>query len=329
MKAGDSEPCVVCASRQAMACDFEVLLWGRERSYLEAVARTALENVELMEGQLSAYRMLSEVDQVNAAAARAPVKVSPQFFELLKTCLLISEETDGAFDITTGPLIKLWGFYERRPRVPSEDEIERVLRCVGYKHVLLNERDFTVRFDTDGVEINLGAIGKGYAVQQVAKYLREMGVPGALVHAGRSSSYALGTQPDGTPWRLGIEHPRFPERRIAVVHAVDYSASNSGCSEQFLEVGGVIYPHIIDPRTGRPAQGLWGAVAIAPDAAQSDALATAFFVMGEEGTRKYCKHHPEVTAVLIPRFEGEPAPLLVGSCRGIEIEKQVLPAETD
>ncbi|MGC8834608.1 MAG: FAD:protein FMN transferase [Armatimonadota bacterium] len=322
MKAADSEPCIVRASRWAMACEFEVLLWGRERSYLEAAARTALEDVERIEGQLSAYQILSEVDQINAAAARAPVKVSPQLFELLQACLRISEETEGAFDITAGPLIKLWGFYDRRPRVPSEEEIEGALRCVGYKHVLLNERDFTVRFDTDGVEINLGAVGKGYAVQQVAKYLREMDVLGALVHAGRSSSYALGTQPNGTPWRLGIEHPLCSNRRVAVVCAVDYSVSNSGCSEQFLEVGGVIYPHIIDPRTGRPSQGLWGAAAVAPDAVQSDALATAFFVMGEEGTRKYCKLHPDVAALLIPQLRSadEVVPIVVGSCKGIEIK---------
>lgn len=305
---------VVQASCWAMACRFELVLWGRERRYLEAVAREALEEVQRLEGQLSAHRVLSEVDQVNAAAAKAPVRVSPQLFDLLAKCVEISEATGGAFDITAGPLVRTWGFFDRQPRVPSSDEVADALRRVGFGNLILSEADLTVSFAVEGMEINLGAVGKGYAVDRVAQYLLEMEVPGALIHAGRSTSYALGTQPDGSPWKLGVTHPLSPERRVLALAVRDRSVSNSGCTEQYLEQGGRIYSHIIDLRTGWPAQGLLSAVAVAPTGTESDALATAFFVLGEEGTRRFCTLHPEVGAVLLPRPpEGNDVePIIIG-----------------
>ena len=311
---GFADDPMVCASCWAMACEFELMLWGRERRYLEAAAREALEEVQRLEGQLSAHRALSEVDQVNAAAHRAPVKVSPQLFDLLTKCVQISAATDGAFDITAGPLVKAWGFFDRRPRVPPRGELAEALGRVGFRHLVLNEADLTVGFAVEGMEINLGAVGKGYAVDRVVEYLREMEVPGALVHAGRSTSYALGTQPDGRPWKLGVAHPTDPSRRVLALAVCNRSVSNSGCTEQCLELDGAFYGHIIDPRTGWPAQGLLSAVALAPTATESDALATAFFVLGEEGTRRYCGSHSDVGAVLLPcpRDGSGVEPIIIG-----------------
>ncbi|MGQ9525140.1 MAG: FAD:protein FMN transferase [Armatimonadota bacterium] len=315
---------VVRASCWAMACQFELILWGRDRRYLEAVAREALDEVRRLDEQLSAHRVLSEVDQVNAAACRAPVKVSPQLFDLLAMCMRISADTDGAFDITTGPLVKAWGFFDRKPRVPPPDETAEALSRVGFRHLTLDETNLTVSFCVEGMEINLGAVGKGYAVDCVARYLREMGVPGALIHSGRSTSYALGTQPDGTPWRLGVAHPLDPSRRALTLAVSDRGVSNSGCTEQCLEADGRLYGHIIDPRTGWPAQGLLSAVALASTASESDALATAFFVLGEEGTRRYCSSHPGVSAVLLPRLSDgcDVEPVIIGDdiCLAQEVE---------
>lgn len=308
------EPAVVRMSRFAMACDFEVLLWGRQRDYLEAAAQQALEDVRVLEGQLSAYQLLSEVDQINAAAASRPVRVSPQVFGLLEQAIRISAATGGAFDITVGPLVKCWGFYQRSGRLPSAREMETARAVVGYQHLRLHHEWMSVSFDAEGMEINLGAIGKGYAVDRVVEYLASLGIPGALVDAGRSSSYALGTQPAGEAWRLGVEHPLDPNRRVAVLSVSNVGVSNSGPTQQFFEADGVVYGHIIDPRTGWPAQGVLSAVAIAPTAAESDALSTAFSVMGVEATRAYCEAHPGVRALLVPRPQAgdRVAPVAIG-----------------
>lgn len=308
------EPAVVRMSRFAMACNFEVLLWGRQRDYLEAAAQQALEDVRVLEGQLSAYQLLSEVDQINAAAASRPVRVSPQVFGLLEQAIRISTETGGAFDITVGPLVRCWGFYQRSGRVPSAQEMETARAVVGYQHLRLHHKSMSVSFDAEGVEINLGAVGKGYAVDRIVEYLVSLGIPGALVDAGRSSSYALGTQPAGEAWRLGVEHPLDPDRRVAVLSVSNVGVSNSGPTQQFFEADGVVYGHIIDPRTGWPAQGILSAVAIAPTAAESDALSTAFAVMGVEATRAYCEAHSGVRALLVPRPQAgdRVAPVAVG-----------------
>jgi thiamine biosynthesis lipoprotein len=298
--------------RRAMATDFEVLLpYGMPDAL--AAAETALDEVDRLEDQLTVFRDHSEVSRLNRLAAEAAVPVEEGFYELLAFAARLSAATEGAFDITTGALTKAWGFYRRCGRVPSNEERTEALARVGMQHVVLQPEERTIRYLRPGLEINLGSIGKGYALDRAAELLRcRWHLRSALLHGGHSSVYALGSEPgDRRGWAVGIRHPWDPERRLAVVRLRNRGLGTSAATFQHLEYNGRKLGHILDPRTGWPAEGLASASVVAPTAAEADALATAFFILGVDRARDYCAAHPAIGAVLLP--EGEKArPVVLG-----------------
>lgn len=283
-----------------MGSEFEVVAWGADRSDLLAAANEALDEIERLDQQLSHYRSTSDICHLNERAARGPVYVEPRLFDLLRRVKEIHARTGGAFDVTAGPLIRAWGFFLKQGRVPAPEDLEAALKHVGMDCVELDERASTVRFLRPGVELHLGAVGKGYAVDRAVEVLAERGVPGALVHGGNSSIGAFGVGPGGQPWGVGLRHPLDAGRRLAVLCLENCSLSTSGATGDFFEVEGRRYCHVLDPRRGRPAEGLLSVSVIAPTATESDALSTAFFVMGPELTRAYCAERPEIAALLVP-----------------------------
>jgi len=298
-------------ARQAMATQFEVVLpFGTPRAF--EMAEDALDEIDRIEEQLSVYRAQSEVSRLNCAAADGPVSVEERLFNLLARAARISAETSGAFDVTAGPLIKTWGFFRREGRVPTPEERAEVLQRVGMAHLGLDAERRTVAFRRPGIEVNLGSIGKGYALDRAAAILRrDWGVPTGLLHGGHSSVYAIGTEPgDSRGWSVGIRHPWQPDRRIAIVHLKDQGLATSAATFQHLEHNGRKLGHILDPRTGWPAEGTSSATVLAPTAAEADALATAFYVRGVEAARDYCVAHPGIGAVVLP--EGAGRPVVVG-----------------
>jgi thiamine biosynthesis lipoprotein len=307
-----AEVALLRVGRRAMATTFEVLLpYGIPHAL--AAVEAALDEVDRLEDQLTVFRDNSEVSRLNRRAARQPVEVEDGLFHLLALSARLSAETEGAFDITTGPLTKAWGFYRRQGRVPSEEVRAEALRRVGMRHVELRPEPPTVQFRRHGVEINLGSIGKGYALDRVSQLLcTEWNLPAALLHGGHSSVYAMGTEPgERRGWAVGIRHPWDPERRLAVVRLRDRALATSAATFQHLEHEGRKLGHVLDPRTGWPAEGLASATAVAATAAEADALSTAFFVLGVEKSRAYCANHPGVGAVLLP--EGDNAgPVVIG-----------------
>jgi thiamine biosynthesis lipoprotein len=283
-----------------MATQFDVILpWGTPRA--DDAASDALALVDRLEAQLTVYRDNSEISRLNRVAAQAPVPVESRLFELLELARRISDATSWAFDITTGPLIKAWGFYRRDGRVPSNEELSAAMQTVGMAHVQLREPDHEVRFDRPGVEINLGSIGKGYALDRAAELLRDRWkIDSALLDAGTSSVLAIGSppnRPDG--WVVGLKHPWQP-RRIARIRLRDRALATSGATHQHFDYNGRKLGHVLDPRSGWPAEGIALAAALAPTAAEADALATAFYVLGIDGARRYCADHPAVAALLLP-----------------------------
>jgi thiamine biosynthesis lipoprotein len=294
-----------------MATTFEVLVPYGTPGALDA-AEAALNEVDRLEGQLTVYRETSEVSRLNRLAAVTAVPVEEGLYQLLALAQRFTRETDGAYDISTGALIKAWGFYRRCHRVPSADERGEVLTRVGMSHVVLESEGRTVRYLRPGLEINLGSIGKGYALDRAAGLLRQdWNLTAALLHGGHSSVYAIGTAPgDERGWAVGIRHPWDTERRIAVVRLRDRALGTSAVTFQHLEHEGRKLGHLLDPRTGWPAEAMASASALAPTAAEADALATAFFVLGVDGARAYCAKHRAVGAVLLP--EGNAAPVVIG-----------------
>lgn len=303
-----TEPTLLLRSTyRAMATKFELFLpYGLE----EASATTAVvfDLIDELEAQLTVYRETSEVARLNRRAAIQPVQVEARLFELLQLASRIHQEAGGAYDISTGALIKAWGFFKGPRRVPDEATRLAALARSGMQHVRLDPETRTVSFDRPGIELNLGSIGKGYALDRAAELLRQRGdLQAALLHGGHSSVYAIGTQPgDPGGWTIGIDDPRDPKRRMALVRLRDRALGTSAKTVQYLEHHGRRLGHILDPRSGWSAEGMASVTVLAPTAAEADALATAFFVLGVAAARSYCEKRPDIGMVLLP--EGSAAP---------------------
>jgi thiamine biosynthesis lipoprotein len=275
----------------AMGATFSIVLYGHDRAEMEAAVNAAFAEVARLDAMLSNYRAESEWSQVNRRAAEEPVKVSAELFQLLCSCMVYSRESEGAFDISVGPLKKLWGFYKDFGRLLSPAEVAAVLPKVGYHHVHLDADKQTVRFDHTGVELDPGGLGKGYAVDRMADVLRHRGFPIALVAGSASTIYGMGappTEPKG--WRVGIKDPHKPRQTVAEVFLKDMSLSTSGSYEKFFRAEGRIYGHIMDPRTGYPARASGSVSVVAPRAIDSEAWAKPYFLNGRQWVEK---HKPE------------------------------------
>lgn len=297
-----SRPYLIRIGRQAMACQFEVLLNAGQYAAGGTSAREALDLVDQLEEQLSVYRDSSEVSRLNRLAAERPVPVEAGLFGLLRQSQILWRETDGAFDITAGPLSKAWGFFHRQGRVPDEAELQAALVRVGMRHAELDEANRSVKFALPGMEINLGAIGKGYALDRAGDVLRDAGIADFLLHGGRSSVLAAGSnaasaEQDG--WVVSLEDPLRPGRALAEFRLRDAALGTSGTATQFFRHRGRRYGHILDPRSGRPVEGMFAATVVASTAAEADALATAFYVLGRERAEEYCARHPGIAALLV------------------------------
>jgi FAD:protein FMN transferase len=288
-------------AHRAMATTFELLL-PFNTPHAVTLSEPVFDLLDRLEAQLTVYRDSSEVVNLNRFAPHAPVVVEERLFALLQLAAHLTVETDGAFDVTAGALIKAWGFFRGPRRVPPEAERAAALACTGMRHVVLTPEQRSVRYSRPGVEINLGSIGKGYAVDRLAEFVHESyKIPSFLLHGGHSSVYAKGT-PDGDPrgWVVALKHPWDEDRRLGQVWLSERALGTSAATFRHLEYNGRKLGHNLDPRTGWPAEGIASVTVLAPTAAVADALATAFFILGVERTRGYCEAHPEIGAVLLP-----------------------------
>jgi thiamine biosynthesis lipoprotein len=272
---------------------------------LRAAGEEALDEVERLEARLSLYRPASEIARVNALASRRPVRVSPPVFQLLQMAQRLHQETGGLFDIAVGPLVRCWGFMGGQGRMPAPEQLSQARAQSGMSHLFLDEKDFSVRFDSEGVMIDLGAIGKGYAIDCAARILREAGVTSALLHGGTSTTCAIGAPPDADAWQVAIASP--PELGASeppppvVVRLRDGALSVSAVWGRSFQAGGKTYGHVLDPRTGRPvARALLAAVAL-PSATESDALSTALLVAGPPGVKRIGRLRPGMRKLLLTR----------------------------
>jgi thiamine biosynthesis lipoprotein len=294
-------------THQAMATDWELVLpFGTP----EAMDRAdqVFRRIDDLEDQLSVYRAHSEVSRLNLNAWKQWVQVEPNLFDLLDLAARVSEETERAFDITAGAMIRSWGFFRGPRRVPEPYERTRDLARTGMKHVELDRAASSVRFLREGLEINLGAIGKGYALDRAAADLcQEWGHTPALLHGGHSSVYAIGSEP-GTDagWLVSLGHPQEPGRSLGTLRLREQAMGTSAATFQYLEHHGRRLGHILDPRIGWPATGVLSATVVAPAAAQADALATAFFILGPKKAEAYCKEHADVGVVLFAEGASQP-----------------------
>jgi thiamine biosynthesis lipoprotein len=269
-------------SLEAMGTTFTVVAYAEDQQQLEDGVEAAFVEVRRLESMLSNYREDSEWSRVNREAAYRAVPVSPELYRLLSACVEVSRQSEGTFDISVGPLMRVWGFYKGSGRLPAKAEVSAALEKVGYENILFDAQRRTVRFRKPGVEIDPGGIGKGYAVDQMIEKLNQRGIRSALVSAGGSSIYGLGAPPHDSGWTAKIRHPRKWTETVQEVRLKDESLSTSGDYEKFFEAQGKIYSHIMDPRTGYPASGVLSVSVIAPRTLTSEAWTKPFFILGRD-----------------------------------------------
>ena len=330
----------VAVARQAMATRFEMVLHGANEVSLRAAAEEALDEIERLDAQLSLYNPASEISHINARAADGPVRVEPALFRLLQRAQHLSRETEGAFDITVAPLMRCWGFMRGSGQLPDPAEVTEARANVGTRLVALDERDFTIRFARQGVTLDLGSIGKGYALERAVELLRDAGVTSALLHGGTSTVCAIGAPPDADAWKIAVPHPDFAEQTIsicrsgpddapgaakllAVVPLRDEAMSVSAVWGNAFEANGRVYGHVLDPVKGEPVEGAVLAAVVLPSATETDALSTALLIGGAADSERIAGLRAG-TRILVVSREEQPGRFRVDT-RGIALSNLTAP----
>ena len=271
------------ASLRSMGTVFTVVAYGEKKGVLASAVQMAFEECERIDQLLSNYKPASELSRINANGAGRPLVISREMAELLETCLDYSRRSEGAFDITVGPLMRVWGFYRGSGKLPSSRAVEQSRELVGYQNVELDLNKPSVRLRRLGVELDPGGIGKGYAVDRMAAKMRRAGLGSFFISAGGSSIYASGHPPQEVRgWRVRIRDPKDSGSTVEHLYLKNQSLSTSGAYEKFFELEGKTYSHIMDPRTGWPASGVVSVSVLAGRTLDSEAWATALFVNGPD-----------------------------------------------
>jgi thiamine biosynthesis lipoprotein len=286
-------------SRVSMACTYTVVVYGTDSKQLPLIVNAAFEEIDRIDQLMSNYNPDSPLSQINREADKHPVIVEPELFDFIQLCLKYSRESDGAFDITVGPLMKSWGFYRGEGRIPWFFELWTVMRKIGFQHLILDPHDRTIQFNVSGMELDLGGIAKGYAVDRVIGLLKEYGIQTGFVSAGGSTVYGLGAPPNRDGWEIRIRDPLAPNdagRNGGTVHLKNRCLSVAGNYEKFFKVRGTTYSHIMDPHTGYPVQGMLSVTVLTDSGVEGDAIDDVLYVLGVEKSKAYLEKHLGIEA---------------------------------
>ncbi len=283
---------------RAMACCFEVLLDDDCEFHLAAIDRTT-RLIDQLETQLTVFRDDSEISRINRKAFGEAIEVEEQLIELLCLSLELSRTTGGAFDMTSAPLSRCWGFWDGVARQPTSFQIDQAKSQVDWQAVVIDRQRHSLTFKQP-CELDLGAIGKGYALDRVAVELQDSSITNGLIHAGHSTVLAWREQRRGrrAQWPVGLRHPLEQERDFGCFRLSQGALSTSGQGERSFRYQGKSYGHVIDPRSGYPAATHLSATVVTDGAARADALSTAFLVMEIDEIKAYCARFADVTAVV-------------------------------
>ncbi|NUO82624.1 FAD:protein FMN transferase [candidate division KSB1 bacterium] len=278
-------------AHKAMATVFEVFIQHENAGYAQQAAFEAFHELDRLEQELSRFLPNSDISRINHLTQNETISLGEAAFECVQQCLRVHADTGGAFDITVGPLMDIWLNKDKSPRTPTPEELEAARQRVGMQHFRLEEAQYTITILSEQrVGVDLGAFGKGYAVDRLADLLREWSIATALIHGGMSSIFAMGAPFERmTGWPIAINNPWNRAQTVTTLLLRDRAVSGSG-----LQKG----QHIIDPRTGHPVAGPRAAWAATASAAMSDGVSTAFMLMSAEEVERYCAAHEETWAML-------------------------------
>lgn len=260
----------------------------------EKAIKEAFEAIKKVDALMSTYKEDSEISILNK---KGEAQVSGETLEVIKDALRFSELTGGAFDITCRPLINLWKKAKREKKIPTQEEIKEAVSLVDYKKIILEGNQ--IRLKKKGMQIDLGGIAKGYAVDKAIESLKKNGIKRALVNAG-GDLYALGNNPQGKKWQIGIQNPREKDKILDIIKVKNKAVATSGDYRRYFTLEGRRFSHIVNPRTGMTVEDVPMSVTIiGPDATTTDALATGVFVLGPEEGMKLIESLPEVEGMII------------------------------
>ncbi len=277
-------------SHEAMATTFEVIIVHDDEKYARQAAAAAFEEVDRLEAELSRFIENSDISRINNLPTNQPLVLGLDAFKCLQLSRRIYTETNGAFDVTICPLLSRQRNDDGSFRVPTEEELHHTRQRIGTNLLKLDEDEHTIELSAGPVQIDLGGIGKGYAVDRMAELLREWSIDTALISGGYSSVLALDAPAGTKGWPLTLSNPTNRKEVLARPNLQGRALGSSG-----LKKG----QHIIDPRTMQPVKGKLAAWSSAPDAATADALSTAFMVMSPDEIEKYCSSHPNISAMIM------------------------------
>jgi len=285
--------------RYVMGTSVKVQAFGGDEGTRKTAIDEAFAAFAEIDRLMSNYRGDSELARINNHAARETIAVSDPMFGVLQAALRVSAASNGAFDVTVGPLVRLWGFYDKKPHLPTAAELAAVRPLVGARNLLLDTEHRTVRFARPGVEVDLGGIAKGFAVEIAADVLRRRGL-GGFIDAG-GNQYLLGKPPGKPTWTVGIKNTDLPDRLMGIVETGEGSVSTSADYYNFLVANGRRYGHILDPRTLEPSTAALSVTILSRDGTLADALSKAAFVLGPKAGLALVDSFPAASAVIAYR----------------------------
>ena len=255
----------------------EISVYEKDKDLAQLAIQNAFDEIQRMEKLMSTHIPTSEISQINQSAGLRTVSVSPEVLEVIRRALYWAEQTDGALDVSIGPVHELWDFDGDHPALPDKNTLAQELLKVDYRKIQIENQ--TVFLMDKGMRLHLGAIAKGYAVDQAINILQDSNIRHALINAGGDLK-TLGKRPDQTAWKIGLQHPRRPESILASFSLTEKAVATSGDYQKYFDHEGARYHHILNPKTGYPVTGVMSATVVAKTVMDADSLSTALFVMG-------------------------------------------------
>jgi len=293
-----NEPPMVRLARYAMGARFEAVLFGEDETQMRAAGEAALDEIEYYSSYLDLFRKDSFLSFINRTAYEKPVRIDGDLMELIEHCLDVSRLSEGAFDITVGPLMECWGFHNGRPSVPKQAMLDTIRTKVGFEKLFIDKDQSTVRFTEPEMRIDFGAVAKGFALDRAGEILKESGPLAALIHGGTSSVLAIGAPPGEDGWKVALKAPSKDESALKIVTLHDCALSVSAPhGRSFIEQGEML-GHVMDPVKGAPVKSADLAAVVCKSAAKADAWSTAFLVLAPDAPEKIDMTRNDMTALI-------------------------------
>ncbi len=281
-----------------MGSKFKITLVDSDSIVVQQKIDHVIAEITRVEMLISDWKTTSQVSEINQNAGIKPVKVDQEVFDLTQRALHFSKISNGAFDISFAAMEKVWQFDGSMEVIPSQEMIQKAIAKVGYQHIILDEKNQTIFLELPGMKIGFGATGKGYGAQKAREFAQEIGVRAGIIDASGDMT-TWGSQPDGTPWKIGITNPFKRNQYADILSLKNGAITTSGDYEKFILIEGIRYSHIINPTTGYPSTGLTSVTVIGPDAEFCNGLSTSIMVLGKKKGLELIEQQPNYAALLI------------------------------